>query len=287
VGLADGSRVAYAGGKDPRGWFITPKAQLSRGLDIPAGLEARPVSVADGMVLPLAGRLHFVPAKSGGPKVDDYTRQLNVNPPADERPPQWMHLERLDDTQFIAVDSAGTLSRFQYRTDPRPHLFEVRNLQLKSPVNVPFAVFEDTIVFADADRQLHVLNAQSFQILGSLPLEGIVTSAVWMVNGIVYLETDRSQLHAFELTPEPKLLWSLPLDNSGLAGTPLAVGTDLVVTMQNGDVWRVDPKAGNVKEQHRVDATFVNSPLSFGSHILAPSLDGSLYPLESLLTGGQ
>jgi outer membrane protein assembly factor BamB len=166
-------------------------------------------------------------------------------------------------------------------------LFEVRNLQLKSPVNVPFAVFEDTIVFADADRQLHVLNAQSFQILGSLPLEGIVTSAVWMVNGIVYLETDRSQLHAFELTPEPKLLWSLPLDNSGLAGTPLAVGTDLVVTMQNGDVWRVDPKAGNVKEQHRVDATFVNSPLSFGSHILAPSLDGSLYPLESLLTGGQ
>jgi outer membrane protein assembly factor BamB len=197
-----------------------------------------------------------------------------------------MHLEALDDTQFVAVDSAGSLMRFQYRTDPRPHLFEVRNLPLKSPVNVPFAAFEGVVVFADAARQLHVLDAQSFQILGSLPLEGDVTNAIWMAGGKVFVETNRTELHAFELTPEPKKLWTLSLENSGLAGAPLAVGPALLVTKQNGDVLLVDPNTGTVGKRASLGQRLVATPFPFGNRILVPSLDGSLYSLESLLMGG-
>jgi PQQ-like domain len=287
LALMDGSLFVYAGGKQPKAWFITPNAQLSRGLSIPGDLQTKPVAVHDGMVLPLEGRLHYEPIKPGGPSVDDYTRKLDVNPPGNRRPPRWMHLERLDENQFVAVDSEGALMRFQFRTDPRPHLFEVRNLQLKSPVNVPFVVFEGTVVFADADRQLHVLDAQSFQILGSTELDGVASNALWMVDGKVFVETNHSELQAFELTPEPKKLWSLSLGNSGLAGSPLTVGPDLLVTKQNGDVWMVDPHTGDVRQRHSIGQTLVNGPMIFGNHILAFSLDGSLYPLESLLTGGK
>ncbi len=284
VPLEDGSLFVYAGGKEPRAWFITPNAQLGRGLNIPDPLEVKPIAIRDGMVLPLKGRLHFVPLKPGGPRVDDYTRELDVKPAKGQNPIRWMHLERLDDTQFMAVDSAGVLTRFQYRTDPRPHLFEVRTLPLKSPVNVPFTAFEDAVVFADAARQLHVLDAQSFQILGSTPLDGDATNAVWMVKDKVFVETNRSELHAFELTPAPKKVWSLSLGNAGLAGAPLAMGSGLLITKQNGEVWVVDPNTGNVLQQKAVGQSLISTPFLFGKHILAPSLDGSLYPLESLLT---
>jgi outer membrane protein assembly factor BamB len=245
------------------------------------------VAIAGGIVLPLEGRLSFIPLQAGGPKVDDYTRPLNPNATDAQKPPQWMHLEVLDDTQFIAVDSAGALMRFQYRTDPRPHLFEVRNLALKSPVNVPLAVSDGMVVFADAQRQLHVMDGQSFQILGSAPLEGDATNAVWMAGGKVYVETNRSQLSAYEITPQPKKLWTLSLENSGLAGSPILVGSMLLVAKQNGDVLLVDPAAGTVSERHTAGQSLVATPFTFGNHLLAPSLDGSLYSLESALMGGK
>ncbi len=287
MALEDGSLVAYAGGKDPKAWFITSNGQLNRAVDIPGGPEAKPVAVGDGIVLPLEGRLHYVPAKAGGSRVDDYTRQLNVQPGKNPATPRWMHLERLDDTQFVAVDSAGSLLRFQLRTDPRPHIAEARNITLKSPVNVPFAVHEGIIAFADADRQLHVVDGQSFQILGSVALPGDATNAVWIVDGVAFVETGGSELHAYELTPVPRELWSLSLGDAGLAGRPMPVGPGLLITKQNGGIWLIDPAAGNVVQRHAIGQPLVDAPLVLGNHILAPTLDGSLYPLESLLSGGQ
>jgi hypothetical protein len=286
IALKDGSLFAYCGGKEPKAWFITPNAQLGRGLSIPSGPQTKPVAIAGGIVLPLEGRLSFLPLQSSGPKVDDYTRPLNPNASAGQKPPEWMHLEALDDTQFLAVDSAGALMRFQYRTDPRPHLFEVRNLPLKSAVNVPFAVSEGVVVFADAARELHVMDGQSFQILGSAPLEGDATNAIWMAGGKVYVETNRSQLHAYEIAPQPKKLWTLSLENSGLAGSPVLVGPMLFVAKQNGDVLLVDPQTGTVSDRHSTGQPLVATPFAFGNHLLAPSLDGSLYSLESVLASG-
>ncbi len=284
--LEDGSLFAYAGGKEPRVWFVTPAGQLQRGFDIPAALQTKPVAMHGGMVLPMEGRLRYIPVKPGGPRVDDYTRKVTVNPPKNQRPTEWMHLERLDEDQLIAVDSAGSLLRIQFRTDPVSHLFEARKLALKSPVNVPFAVFEGVVILADADRQLHVLDGQTFQPLGSTALGGDATGALWMVDGRLYVETNRSELTAYEISPEPKKLWSLSLGGSGLAGSPLSLGPILLVAKQNGEVLTVDAGTGNIQNQSSIGQTLAGTPLVFGDYILAPSIDGSLYRIETLLPGG-
>ncbi len=286
VPLESGSLFAYAGGKEPRVWFTTPAGQLERGFDIPAALEAKPVAMHGGMVLPMEGRLRYIPVKPGGPRVDDYTQKITVNPPKSQRPPRWIHLAPLDDDQLIAVNSANALLRIQFRTDPVSHLFEARKLDLKAPVNVPFAVFEGVVVLADADRKLHVLDGQTFQPLGSTDLDGNVTNALWMVEGRLFVETDRRELTAYEISPEPKKLWSLSLGGSGLAGSPLSLGPMLLVAKQNGEVLTVDAGTGNVQNQASVRQALDGTPLVFGDYILAPSIDGSVYQLENLLPGG-
>lgn len=287
VTLQDGSLFVYAGGDEPKVWFINPTGQLGRSVTIPGSLQAEPLSLGEGVILPLENRLHYLPLQSSGRRVDDYTRKLKVNPDDSQSPPQWVHLERLGEQDLMAVDSAGVLTRIQLRTDPSPHLFESRKLQLESPITVPFAAFSDVNVFADANQQLNVMDAQSFQILGSAKLDGNATNAVWMVEGKVFVEINRNELQAFEITPTPKKLWSLPLDGSGLAGRPLSLGGSLVVAKQNGDVLIVDPNTGEAPQRHFLGQALAEPPLMFGTHLLAPSLDGSLYPLESLLTGGQ
>ncbi|MCA9072378.1 MAG: PQQ-binding-like beta-propeller repeat protein, partial [Planctomycetaceae bacterium] len=274
-------------GETPKGWFITPSGRLGRGLPIPGELETKPISLGDGVILPLANRLHYLPIKSGSRRGDDYTRKLDVNPDKSQPPPKWIHLERLSDNEILAVDSGGALTRIQLRTDPSPHLFESRKLQLPSPVTVPFAAFKDVVVFADANQQLHVMDAQSFQVLGSANLNGNATNAVWMVEGKVFVETNRSELLAFDITPTPKQLWSLPLNGSGLAGSPRVVGGRLVVAKQNGEVLILEPSSNQVLQRHFLGQALVDSPSMLGSHLLVPSLDGSLYPLEALLMGGQ
>ena len=219
--------------------------------------------------------------------MDDYTRKLDVNADKSQPSPQWVHLEQLGENELVAVDSSGLLSRIQLRSDPSPHLFESRKLQLDSPITVPFAVYSGIIAFADASGKLQVMDAQSFQILGSAKLDGNATNAVWMVDGVVFVETNRSELQAFQITPTPKKLWSLSLGGSGLAGPPRAVGGRLIVAQQNGDIRIVDPSTGEAVQRHSLGQALVDSPQMFGTHLLAPSLDGSLYPLESLLTGGQ
>ena len=224
--LEDGSLFAYAGGKEPRVWFVTPTGQLERGFDIPAALQTKPVAMHGGMVLPMEGRLRYIPIKPGGPRVDDYTQKVTVNPPKNQKAPQWMHLERLDDDQLIAVDSANSLLRIQFRTDPVSHLFEARKLQLKSPVNVPFAVFEGVILLADADRQLHVLDGQTFQPLGSTALDGDATNALWMVDGRLYVETNRSELTAYEISPATEKTLVAVAGRQRLGGVAFVLGAD-------------------------------------------------------------
>lgn len=283
ITLADGSLFIYAGGDEPKAWFITPNGQLGRGLSIPGVLQTKPLSLGEGVILPLDNRLHYLPIKSNGRRVDDYTRKLKVNPDNSQRPPQWIHLAASGENEILAVDSSGVLTRIQLRTDPSPHLFESRKLQLDSPIKVPFAAFSGILAFADASRQLHVMDAQSFQILGSAKLNGDATNAVWMVEGKVFVESNRSELQAFEITPTPKKLWSLPLAGSGLAGSPMALNGNLVVAKQNGEILIVDPKTGEAPVSHFLGQALVDPPLMFGTHLLAPSLDGSLYPLEPLL----
>lgn len=287
IRLQDGSLFVYAGGDEPKAWFITPNGQLGRSASIPGALQTKPLALSDGVILPLENRLHYLPIKPGGPRVDDYTRKLEVNPDKSQRPSQWVHLERLGEQEILALDSGGVLTRIELRTDPSPHLFESGKLQLESPVAVPFAAFPDFIVFADTSRQLHVMDAQTFQIVGSAKLDGNATNAVWMVDGTVFVETNRSELQAFKITPVPKKMWSLSLQGSGLAGSPVVRGGRLVVTTQNGEILIVDPNTGEARQRHFLGQALADSPLLFGTHLLVPSLDGSLYPLESLLTGGQ
>ncbi|MCH7989554.1 MAG: hypothetical protein IID46_10470, partial [Planctomycetes bacterium] len=55
----------------------------------------------------------------------------------------------------------------------------------------------------------------------------------------------------------------------------------------NGDVLAIDIDSGNVTKRIRLGQPAGMGPQQFGKHVIVPSIDGSLYRVDSLLQGEQ
>jgi outer membrane protein assembly factor BamB/TolA-binding protein len=275
--LDDGRLAVDCAGPKPTVWLIGSGGQLGGSFGVDQPLEAGPVRLAAGLVLPLSGRLRLTSATSGLAAGEDFVASVGSKKPA-----RWFAVARLGENDLLAVDNGGRLTQVQYRTEPVRHLAEVRSKQLERPLDVPLAVVGSHVAYADAEGMLHVLDTATLDSVFTQKLSAPAVGGLWTVGSTVLVETRDHQLVCYDLNGQPKLRFHVPLDKTGAAGPPASLNGRLVVATRDGTLLGLDSSTGAITAKASVGQPLFGGVISAGGHSIVASIDGTLYRVDSL-----
>lgn len=281
--LADGRVAVHAGGAAPRLWILNPAGQVTGRIDLQQPLQADPVSIAAGIVLPLPGRLKIVGSDSSTAGVEDFLAPVENQ----AEPTRWACLARLNGEELFALDTDGTLLKLQYRTTPVANLTQVAQTDFEQPADVPMVIDKGRLIIALADGRMQTIDASTMEPLSEIALRDPAAVSPWVLGDRLFVETAGYELACYDLSAKLALRWSLPLKDSALAGSPLAADDAVILALQNGEVWNVDGQGGNVRNRLDVGQLLHGAPERIGDSLVVFSIDGSLYRVESILKTGR
>ncbi|MFO1020625.1 MAG: PQQ-binding-like beta-propeller repeat protein [Planctomycetales bacterium] len=267
-------RIFLAGARPKPHWWLVDQdgVQISEG-DLAAPLEASPCAFATGVLLPMPGRLAFLDLQNPDRHVEEFLSPVEEQ----QKPPAWTSIAAISSTEALAITKTGRLSRFQLRSDPQPHLFEVTHLDLKSPVEFPPLVSEQRAL-VPTGKQLQWRQVETWEAEQTAELSGEISAAPWSVGGQVFVELEERTLSVLDGTTL-KAIAEHKLD-SPVAGTPVAWNGATIVPLQSGRVLKIS--ADGKATVHEVDRNLAGDPLVLGKSLLLPAVDGSWLSLDAL-----
>jgi outer membrane protein assembly factor BamB/pSer/pThr/pTyr-binding forkhead associated (FHA) protein len=276
--LHDGRIAVDSAGPTPTVWFVGPGGQISHSFPLEKALDAPPVELSAGLVLPLPGRLRLVSPTSGMAAADD-----QLSPVEGGKSAIWKSVARVSDNQLVALDSRGRLAVSQYRTDPVRSLAEVVSKTLDKPSDTGLAIVGSRIVYATEDGTLHFLDAATLEPVAAHKLSSPAVGRLWSVGTTVLAETRDHELTAYETSGTPKLLFVAALGESGPSGPPASKGGRLIVAERDGTVVSLDPAKGTVIARVTLEQPLVGGVLDVNGHPVVTTIDGSLCRVDSVL----
>ncbi len=276
--LHDGRIAVDSAGPTPTIWFVGPGGQISHSFPLEKALDAPPVELSAGLVLPLPGRLRLVSPTSGMAAADDQLAPVEGGKSA-----IWKSVARVSDNQLVALDSRGRLAVSQYRTDPVRSLAEVVSKNLDKPSDTGLAVAGSRIAYATDDGTLHFLDAATLEPVATQKLSSPAVGRLWTVGTIVLAETREHELAAYETSGTPKLLFVAALGDSGPAGPPALLGGRLIVAERDGTVVSLDPAKGTVIARVALEQPLAGGVLDVKGHPVVTTIDGSLCRVDAVL----
>jgi outer membrane protein assembly factor BamB/pSer/pThr/pTyr-binding forkhead associated (FHA) protein len=277
--LPDGRFVAVANGTEESVvWILNAIQREDRNFRPTRPVEATPLPLGDGLVLPVAGRLTYV-SLSGGFGYEDFEAPFVKG----QDPPRWTHLAALSKTEFVALDSKGRLRRMQLRAaGGRRHLGMAVERLLPNPPGHGFAVHGGRIILADNAGNIEILNPATLQPAATLKTGGSVSNSPWVLGDRLYVETGFKMLLCFQVAGGLQKAWELALTGeSGLAGPPALIGKSLVIAERDGTVQFVNPADGKATATQRLSQPISGTPKLFGATLLVPTIDGSVYSFKA------
>ncbi|HIQ20275.1 MAG TPA: hypothetical protein EYH34_03425, partial [Planctomycetes bacterium] len=240
--LPDGQIAVTCGNPEPVLWLINAQGQVRREIPLDQPLQADPIALGRGLVLPFAGKLGYQGTQTRRSRVEGYTAPVKDQ----EKAPRWVGGASVGDTEMIIADSEGTVLKIQYRTSPQPHLFAAATWSAGAPIDVPPTAHRDWIVVADSARRLRLLHRSNFEPLGEVHLPAAASGRLYVVEDRLLVEAGHEQLLCYQLGRELQRLWALPLKGTGLADRPLLVEGRMVLAERSGRVCQLDPQTGQV-----------------------------------------
>ncbi len=273
VRLGDGRLAVYCAGENPRMWLAgsdgTPREHK-----LPKALEAPPVRMAGGYLLPLPGRLRLVGRPAGEPPAEDLPAPIGQN-----EPPRWLTLAALDETRAAVLSEQGRVARVQFGTAPVPHLEEITHWDAGSPVDIPMGVAGGRLFVIDSTSRLVMLDANSLEPLAQAVLDASPASAPRPVGGLVVVELKTDQLVAYEISGKLAKRWEFALQGGSLAGDPLMIEGKLLIALSDGRVVWLDAKTGEATRTVGLDQRLSFGPQRWGENIVVGTLEGTLIAL--------
>jgi outer membrane protein assembly factor BamB len=275
--LADGRLAVYCGGLSPRLWLVSGDGSAPQ--EIPTGdpLQSGPVSLADGLLLPLAGRLRIMPRAGLSGSVEDFLLPLERS-----QPPAWRGIARLGEQQAAAISETGRVSRLELRTSPVRHLAEISHWETGAPVDAPLAADEQRLVLADSSPRLVVLDSSSLEPLAEQSVELPAHGAPWIVGATALVQLGRDRLECFDLEKKLERRWSIPLDGTSLAGPPAVWNDRLVLARYDGEIILADRADGRVLERRSLGQELAGGPMVWKDALVVSTRDGSFLRIDGL-----
>lgn len=278
--LAEGRTAIWTNGPDGKLWVIGPSALPQAEVTLAQALDCPPIRFAGGVLLPIPGRLKLT-GRAGGPVCDDFLAPVNT---ADEGPARtWKHLVAIDDSTLFVINSAGKMSKLQYRTGEKTFFQTVSSIDFPQPIDVAPTLHQGRLITADAAGSMRVLDVTAMETRAEVALGGPASKSLWVAEPLLLAEVARQKLVAFDAAQPKQPLWTFNLDGVGLVGSPLLIGNALIAVQQSGDVLRLDAKTGLLEQKLVLGQIATHGPLRLGNLLVVLTADGGLQHVESLV----
>jgi hypothetical protein len=279
--LSDGRLSVLANGKTPKLILIRTSGQVQSELDLPEPAVAPAIDLAEGIVVPHAGRLAFYAASTAG--IEDF-----LLPVEDGKSVSWHALLRLDETSLLTSDVTGHLRRLQYREQPVKHLAEVGELSLEAPLSfAPVLTAAGDVLAVPSDGRLLRLDAQTLSARDEIKLSPAPRHALWSVGENAFVQLGEESFVCFALGENMTEAWRVPLEGKTVAGAPFARDDYWIVPLREGELVFLSQSEGKVLGRHQVNGMPVGGVVQAGQKLLVPTVDGSLLVVPDGSEGGQ
>jgi hypothetical protein len=273
--LRDGRLAISCGGSEPRLWIVGNDAVI-RETKLEHRLQADPVSFGPGILLPLPGRLRLVGRNGDAAIAEDLPAPIT-----DSTSAEWRAVVPLDDSQALALNSRGRLSRIQFRTSTVAHLAEVANWDAGQPVDGGLALDRGRALLADTKGRLILLDAATFEPRGQFDLQRPASQSPWIVGDQAFVEVAASQLVCCDLTQGLAKQWEIPLDGESLAGAPIRHADHLLIALSSGRILLIEPASGEIKRTLDLEQRIGFGPEFWGEQMIVGLVDGSLRAINA------
>ncbi|MCP4169462.1 MAG: PQQ-binding-like beta-propeller repeat protein [Fuerstiella sp.] len=279
LSLKDGRLAAYCGGEEPALWTFTTSGQLEQRWTLPGIAGVPPVSLADGVVVAVPGRLHFTATNAG--RVQDYRAAQGQGK---DQQASWKSLVAINDTQVLAVNAENELIRVEYRTSPTRHLFEVSRTRMEQPIELAPAASGDLLAVVTSDGKLMTLSVATLEVLDEYDLGGVATRSPYISGDRIFVEVARRELQVFASGPSLQEPVTVPLNGAFLTGQPVVIeNTGFVASLSNGTVMVLDSDGNDTGKNVSLGQEAQKGPIIVGKSLIVIGVDGSLYSVEDVL----
>lgn len=276
ITLQDGRVAAWCAGEQPAAWTFTGSGQLESRWDLPAAPVLPPVTLADGVVFAMKGRIHMTAVR--GTKVEDYRAAQGIGSNT-----TWKSLTALGDRQLLAISSDNQAVQLEYRSSPRPSLVEISRGGLPAAIDLKPTAAGELVMAVSDEGELMALSATDTQLLKKVSLGGLPSQPVTVAGDLVFADVRRSVMKVFRRSPDLELVAEYPLNGGQLVGAPVPVRDGFVACFSNGDVIRLDSNGRPTDKMLSLGQAASMGPFIVGKSLVVISVDGSLYLVDELI----
>lgn len=265
-------RIAVTcGGNEPKLWLINTSGQIEVTHSLPAAPQAAPALLGKHVLVPLPGKIIVIPLP-GARAVQEF--QIPQNSDA-----RWRSLLPLTEDAAVALTSTGQLFQLSISTTEKPTLSSTQQTQLNSEIQFPLAVGNEMIAVARQDRTLSVFNSDHLAAIGERIFEKQITRSPIIESSLILMEENQSQLHALKAESGLPTQWSIPLNQTSVAGVATN-GNELIIALQNGQVLFVQTMDGKITKQVDTGNHLSGRPIQIDESIIVITNDGSLIRVQ-------
>lgn len=269
-----------AGLPEPHWWLMNPAGQIVSDGKLTEVPQCRPVPFADGVVLPLEGKLVYLDPANSKRRIENFIMARGEG--AVDR---WVDLQPEDATHFIGATRSGRLSRFQLQSEPSPHVFELSHVDRGQSSDFPPAR-SDEKVYTAVESILECWNSGTWEKDWSIELTGTVSGKPRLSGGYVLVETDMKQLRAYRQA-DGSLAWETEIDSS-VAGDVVIWKNTITVPLASGTIVSVPENEGSEQVQRwGCGRNLSGTVLVRGESLLLSSDDGSWIRVDQPPGGAQ
>lgn len=275
--LRDGRLVSYCGGDEPSLWTFTTSGQLEQRWSLPGPPETPPVSLGQGALVAVPGRLHLTADRRG--RIEDYRAAQSSDGQA-----SWKSLVALSENQALAITGRNEAIRVEFRTNPGPHLFEVSKTPLGQSVDFAPAVSGENLAVVTSEGNIQLMSTATLEVLAEAPLGGVPSAAPFASRGHFFVQVRRKELKVFSSENGLQEVGGLALNGRFLVGAPVPVdGGGFVISLSDGTVMLLDADGNATAKSIQLGQQAQRGPIVVGSSLVVIGLDGSLYSVEDIV----
>jgi outer membrane protein assembly factor BamB len=266
--------MASAGGETQLPVFDPREGKRFRWLFLPDPLAGPPLAYEDGLLVPCqAGQVFLLDPRSGDARAEPFQPALRSGVRV-----VWSRPVLDDEGKILLAEGHSGLYRIELRSQQKPHLAMLSQVDLAEPLASPVAVLGNTAYAVDDADSL-----VSFQLPKLTPGQPrpLAASSAWgpgRVGDSVLLATDDDQLYC--LDDGGKIVWQVALRYGPLAGAPLKTDDGYLLAATGGTIWRVEPTTGRELGRIETGQPLGTGPVALGDGLLVGGHDGCLYQVK-------